>query len=156
MPNLTADEITEFRTDYIRDKYTASPLVTLSHYNRAAKANFFSGAQVEAIHDRIQTDGAEELDGVYDVKYTERLNDGDSDADAVTAATAQEKAALFRLMRAECWQVQMVDPGFVGSISDEKQRAELFKAWATAIERDRSFARTRTSAAFASVPVVRL
>lgn len=154
--SLTSDQLTEFRTVWIRDQYTASPRVTLSHYNRANSANFFSDAQLTTINTNIETDYAEELDGVYDMKYTERLSAGDSETTADTTADAERLQAVYRLMRAECRQMMMEDPGFVGSIADEKNRAELFAVWKTAIERDRTFVRVRTSASFASVPVVRL
>jgi len=156
MPDLTADEILEFRTTYIRDLYTASPLVTLSHYNRAVRAAFFSDSDLETIHDRVQTDYAEELLGVYDTKYNERLEFGDTEEDAATAATAEKTMAIFRLMRAECRQIMMEDPGFVGSVADNEQRAAVFANWKAAIERDRTFVRTRTSSAFAGLQVVRL
>lgn len=154
MPDLTADDLLEFRTTYIRDKWTA-PATGLSHYNKATKAQFFADADLEAIHDRLQTDFAEELQGVYESKYTERINAGDTDGTAVTEATAERKMALFCLMRAECREMMMEDPGFSGSIADEKNRAALFGTWKEAIARDRTFARTRSSAAFASIPLER-
>lgn len=155
MADLTADELLEFRTTYIRDRYVASPSVKLSHYNKATNSNFFSDDDLQTIHERIEVDFAEELDGVYDTKYNERIGQGDTEADAVTAATAEQTMAMFRLMRAECRQSMMEDPGFVGSIADHEHRKELFAVWQRAIERDRTFVRLRTSAAFASVPVVR-
>lgn len=156
MADLTAGEIDELRTVYLRDKYVASPLTALSHYNRAVKASFLSDAQIELIHDRLQTDYAEELESVYDSKYRERLAEGDSDANAISAATAQKKQVLFRLIRAECRQMMMEDPGFVGSIADEKNRAALFAAWKDANGRDRTFARSRGAASFSSIDLVRL
>jgi hypothetical protein len=157
--SLDAAQLLEFRTSYIRDRYVAAtgaaPAITLSHYNRATKSNLFSDDDLQSIAARLEIDFAEELQGVYDTKETERLSEGDSDADATTSATNVREQALFRLMRAECRQIMMEDPGFVGSIAD-KDREELFSVWKTAIERDRTFVRTRTSALFASVPIVRL
>ena len=154
VPNLSADELTEFRTQYIRDQWTA-PATGLSHYNRATKSNFFADAVLEAIHDRISTDFAEELLGVYDSKYYERIAAGDEEATATAEATSIRKQALFRLMRAECREMMMEDPGFAGSIADEHNRTALFTSWKEAIARDRTFARTRSTAAFAAIPLER-
>jgi hypothetical protein len=155
MPDLDAAALDDFRTNWIRDKYATSPsVVMLSHYNRAVKAAYFSDAQIESIHDRIQTDYAEELQGVYNEKFGERLAAGDSDADAATAAMALKTIALYRLMRAECWEMQMMDPGFVGSIADAEYRSSLFKGWREQIARDRTFTQARTSPSLASVRVV--
>lgn len=155
MADLTPDEIDEIRTSYIRDKYTASPLVALSNYNRANKANFIDDSALELLHDRLRTDFAEELKGVYDSKYHERISFGDSTSVATTEATAQKKHALFRLIRAEVRLMMMEDPGFRSSFSDKETRDEIFKAWERAIQRDRTFTRSRSSAALGAVPLVR-
>jgi hypothetical protein len=159
MSDLTAPQLLAFRTTDIRDRYVAAtgsaPAITLSHYNRATKTNFFSDEDLEALHDRLQVDYAEELAGVYDVKYAERLEEGDTEADAITAATAQKERALFALMRAECRQAMMEDAGFLSYLTPDLAK-ELFSTWKSAIERDRTFVRTRTSSMFSSVPLVRL
>jgi hypothetical protein len=93
---------------------------------------------------------------VYDTKYNERIASGrHSTAVAATAATDERTQAKYRVMRAEVRQMMMEDPGFVGSIADEKNRAALFDSWKTANNRDRTFARSRSSAPFASLPLVR-
>jgi hypothetical protein len=157
MSVLTSDQILRFRTGFIRDRYDAGPpVVTLSHYNRALRANFFTDEQLQQVCDRLEVDYAEELEGVYDTKHAERQRYGDSDADAVTSATAQREEALFRLMRAECRMLMMEDPGFIGSYTDAEHRKAMIETWRVAIDRDRTFVRGRTSAAFAAVELVRL
>jgi len=155
MPDLTNDELDELRTVYLRDKYVASPLVTYSHYNRAVKANFFSDDDLQLLNSRVETDFAEELGGVYDEKHDERILAGDNESAAATAAAAERNQAKFRVIRAEARQMMMEDPGFVGSIADEKNRAALFASWRDAITRDRTFARVRSTGPFASIPLQR-
>jgi hypothetical protein len=153
---MDSDAIEEFRTTYIRDKYTASPFVALSHYNKATKTVFVDDPSILLLEARVETDYAEELQGVYDTKYDERINAGDIEADAATAATSERTQAKYRVMRAEVRQMMMEDPGFSGSIADAENRSALFASWKEANNRDRTFARSRSSAPFASLPVVRL
>jgi hypothetical protein len=155
MVDFTAPQLDEFRTQYIRDKYTASPLVMLSHYNRAIKANFVDDASINAIKARLDVDFAEELQGVWEVKYNERIAFGDSAAAATTSADNEKLQATYRLCRAEIREMMMEDPGFIGSISDEQQRAAIFGTWRDGVQRDRQFVRIRTAAPFSSVPLER-
>jgi hypothetical protein len=153
---MDSTAIDEFRTTYIRDKYVAGPpVVALSHYNKATRSVFIDDPSILLLESRIETDYAEELQGVYDTKYNERTATGDDAATAAAAATAERTQAKYRVMRAEVRQMMMEDPGFVGSIADEKNRASLFDSWKAANNRDRTFARSRSSAPFASLPLVR-
>ena len=153
---MDSTAIDVFRTTYIRDKYVVGPpVIALSHYNRAIRAPFIADADILLLEARIENDYAEELDGVYETKYQERSDTGDVLADADTAALDERAQAKYRVMRAEIRQMMMEDPGFVGSIADAENRAALFNSWKEANNRDRTFARSRSSSPFASLPLVR-
>jgi hypothetical protein len=156
---LTSDQITTIRRQYIRDLYTpadgVNPAEALSFYNRATKAEFISDADLQAKADFISRDYGDELSGVYVTAYNHQIAGGASTVDADVTATAVQNDAFYRLIRASVFEDMMLDPGFQGSIADEKQRAGLIKTWQTQILQDREFASERTTAALGSLPIVR-
>jgi hypothetical protein len=60
---MDSTAIDAFRTTYIRDKFTASPLVALSHYNKATRSVFIDDASILLLEARIENDYAEETAG---------------------------------------------------------------------------------------------
>jgi hypothetical protein len=157
MTDFSNPQMDAFRTQYIRDKFTAAtgsaPTVALSNYNRSNKAQFVDDATVNAIKARFEIDFAEELQGVFDSKYAERVANGDDDTTATAAATDVRLQAIYRLCRSEVMQMMMNDPGFRGSVADSMERASMFRLWETQIKADRTFVRSRTTGPFASIPV---
>lgn len=158
---LSDDDVLSFRTLYIRDLFvmadaTAHPPVigvALSHYNRSVKANWIDDDTLQALAVTVTRAWQGQIAGVYDAAFADARGSGMSDADADAAALAIQKDAFFRLIRADVWERMMSDPGFVGSVTDEKNRAALFSAWKSQIAQDRTFTKTRTSGPFIGIPL---
>lgn len=152
--DLTAGQLTEFRENWIRDKYVAAAVgppavdyVALSEYNRSRKANFFSDSQIEAAYDRIVTEWKEELAGVQYEKEEERLAEGDSAAAATTAGDLTREQAFLRLLRVWCRKQMMEDPGFRASMVTGDKGAGLdaiLKEWRAANTADAAWVMVRS------------
>jgi hypothetical protein len=148
--------MTTFRRDYIRDLVDTStnPYTYYSNYNRATKTQFFLDAAIDAAKTRVETDYAEELTSSYNAKYYERIGASDDVTTADTRAQAEVLDATMRLVRAECREMMMTDPGYRASFADTVDRAALFAVWAVEIGHDRTFEKLR-SGSFGAITLAR-
>jgi hypothetical protein len=149
-------DIPTIRKQYIRDFYDPGPpIVALSYYNKATKTQFISDVDLQAKADAVGRAYADELSGVYTVAYAHQIAGALSPTAADLAALAIQLDAQYRLIRAAVFEDMMLDPGFVGSISDDKQRAALFDVWKHQILKDRQYTKVRTVASMRSLPIDR-
>lgn len=132
------------------DQWNDSPhFKGLSWYNKATKSNFFSDGQIEAIDDYVVNEYAEELDGLEREKVAERLAANDGQAAADTSGALSRLLARYRLIRAECWERMLNDPGFRKTLVQESEDtgSDLPKQWAQQISADRMFVMQRSGVA---------
>lgn len=146
LPDLTAGQLTDFRQNWIRDSYTASPFEALSEYNRSRKVVFFSDTQLQSIYDRVITEYAEELSVIQYEKENERVNEGDVLATATIVADALREEAIFRLMRARARRMMLDDPGFRATMISGQDRdgaTAITKTWENQSALDIMWVRSR-------------
>lgn len=154
MPDLSADELTDLRDNYIQDRVdeTATPKVYLSRYNLATRREFVTDEVLQAMNADVEADQDEELDRLQDVKRMERLRFGDSDADAETAGITARTAAKFRLIRARVRRLMIADTLFMQTLGD--QAGTMKSTWKDQVTEDENYARVRQGG-FASIRMQR-
>ena len=155
MADLTVSELDRFRREFIRDLAIANPAEYLSPFNLSRKREWVTDADIQAINTRIERDYSSELQAVYDKHYYDRLDAGDDTSTAATSAAAQKLEARMRLIRAEVREGQLTDPGYRGSIADERVRLEIAETYAKQIHADRQFIRARSSGQFSALRLER-
>lgn len=154
---LSDADILVLRTMYLRDRYVAptvspvAPAIALSHYNTAMKRNYYDDETLRAKAEMIIRQWGPQISGVYWSEYQTRIASQQSDSDADIGALALQQDSFFRLIRASAFEEMMLDPGFRGSIADEKARGAMFDSWKEQIARDRTFTTGRTSPSFRGV-----
>lgn len=151
MADFTSDELIAFRRQWVRDLVAGSE--KLSDYNRANGAEYLSDEDIQAIKARVELDNASELAALHTDHEANRKALGDSDADATTSADTMRLQAVYRLCRAEVYEMMLVDPGYYSSLSEAKDSAAFYANMRTTITRDRNFVRKRAGS-FASVDIV--
>lgn len=138
---ITNDQITDLRENWIRDEWIDSPTFAgLSHWNKANRREFFDEEQILALDAYVRTEWKLELQQVWTERFTVRVNAGDVSADATTDADAEQNYARYRLLRAECFERQMNDPGFRKSLAEEP---ETLANMAAQVLKDRNFVMRR-------------
>lgn len=159
---LNAAELLVLRREYIRDlviAYDEGPpvveAVNLSAYNAATGLQWISDATINSVLSRIERDWQRELGSVYDDHYHDRLSYGDTDPTSDTSATSVQLDATMRILRSEIFRMMLNDAGFRGSILDERVRAEVIEYMGDQIAEDFAFMRSRASAPYSGVSLVR-
>ena len=155
MTDFSPTQIDTIRRRYIRDLAVASPAEYLSPFNKARAAQFFTDADLNAFKASVENDFGLELASVYDAKKAERLDAGDTDSAASAIAQDIRDQATFRLVRAECFRLMILDSGFQAAVSDKELRETIIAEMRRQILEDQNFFRTRTSGTFSSVPFLR-
>jgi hypothetical protein len=152
---LSDDDIAVLRSaTYIRDFYDPGPpSVALSAYNIARKDVFINDDDLNITAELALRTWSAQLSGVYSTRFHHGTTHGEDSSDADVAAALIQKDAFFALIRAAVLENMMIDPGFRGSIADEKIRDKMFELWKDQISRDRTFAVSRTTSSFRGIPL---
>jgi len=149
MTPLSGDEITDFRENWIRDRYYPSPSSKpgLSPYNRQQRADFFSDDQLQSLAAGVENHWLGVLSGIWDERHSTELDAGTDEATAAARADADQLWALYILMRGEAHTRMAMDAGFMSCYAvggDSSVVDKVLEQWNRTDETDINQVRSRS------------
>jgi len=126
---MLAADIDTLRKIKLRDYVSGA--TKYGHYNRVTGAEYVTDADIDDWETRIENRWEEELDEIEELRKIERLNEGDTDADATTISAAVRLDALMDLITSEILMIQASDPAYIGTIPGEDLPAAIAESLRT-------------------------
>lgn len=151
MADFTTDEMVTFRRLWIRDYINGTE--KLSDYNRANNVQYHNDSDINKIKAHVELDYEEELGVLQREAKANFIRLGNSEADSIAKAAQLRLDAVYSLCKAEVIKRQLIDPAYLMSLSEARERQLIYEQMQNQMIALRNFVMKRAGH-FASIDIV--